>query len=188
LREHEAYISHKAHYGFSDESPHPIHAHIRLSRILKKNVFDEWGLVHWPSVSPKRMTDKIYLLLKKHGSPLHFRELTAKINQAGFGGRPAYAPTVHNELILDKRYVLVGRGIYALTEWGYAPGVVGDVAAAILKKAGKALAREEIVEEVLKQRLVKRGTIYLALSNQNRFRRDEEGNYHLTQSVIPRSP
>lgn len=181
LRRHEIWEAHGREYGFDDEAPGPILAHLRLSRKIKKNPFGEWGLAHWPTVSPKRMGDKIYLVLKKHASPLHFREIAEQINQVGFNGKKAYAPTVHNELILDKRYVLVGRGIYALSEWGYAPGVVGDVAAAVLRKADGPLSREEIIEEVLKQRLVKRGTVYLALSNQNRFRRDSEGNYHLAE-------
>jgi hypothetical protein len=181
LQKHEVWMAHRQHYGFNDDAPYPILAHLRLSEQIKKNPFGEWGLTSWPTISPKRMADKIYLVLKKEGAPLHFRDITQRINAVGFTGKPAYAPTVHNELILDKRYVLVGRGIYALTEWGYAPGVVSDVVAAVLKQAARSLSREEIIQEVLKQRLVKRGTIYLALSNQKRFARDRDGNYYLVE-------
>lgn len=179
FRDHEIYASHKQHFGFNDNRPEPIIAHIRLSEKVKKNSFNELGLAHWATVSPRRMGDKIYLVLKKHGKPMHFREITEQINQTGFDAKKAYAPTVHNELILDKRYVLVGRGIYALSEWGYAPGVVGDVIASVLKQANTPLSREEIVDAVMKQRMVKRGTIFLALSNQDRFERDANGNYSL---------
>ena len=90
---------------------------------------------------------------------------------------------MHNELILDKRYVLVGRGIYALTEWGYLPGVVSDVIEAILKKNESSLNREDIVNKVLEQRLVKRGTIYLALSSSDKFVRDQDGRYRLVEEA-----
>ncbi|MEK7164534.1 MAG: hypothetical protein AAB779_01165, partial [Patescibacteria group bacterium] len=97
--------------------------------------------------------------------------------------KKAYAPTVHNELILDDRYVLVGRGIYALKEWGYVPGVVADVISDVLKKAGTPLSRDEIVEKVMEQRLVKKGTVYLALASLSRFARNEDGKYFLNENA-----
>lgn len=177
FRATETFQSHHKHFGFNDDSLDPVYAHLRTSTKLKTNPFREWGLAHWKTVTPKRMGDKIYLIMKKHGQPLHFRDITERINQTDFDDKKAYAPTVHNELILDKRYVLVGRGIYGLAEWGYAPGVVSDVIAEALKKAGRPMSRDEIVEKVLEQRLVKKGTVYLALSSQDRFVRDEDGNY-----------
>ena len=179
FRSTETYQNHKTHYNFSDEEMEPIYAHLRASQKVKTNPFKEWGLTHWATVSPKRMGDKIYLVMKKHGKPLHFREITEEINKSGFDRKKAYAPTIHNELILDKRYILVGRGIYALKEWGYIPGVVSDVIAEILKKAGAPLTREEIVEQVLAQRMVKKGTIYLALGNSSKFAKDNENKFYL---------
>lgn len=183
FRDTETYQSHQKHFGFHDDSLDPIYAHLRTSTRLKTNPFHEWGIAGWKTVTPKRMGDKIYLIMKKHGEPLHFRDITERINQTGFDSKKAYAPTVHNELILDERYVLVGRGIYALGEWGYVPGVVSDVIAEVLSKAGRPMSRDEIVEKVLEQRLVKKGTVYLALSSQDRFARDEDGNYFLRQAV-----
>ena len=150
---------------------------LEISLQVKRNTFGEWGLSHWETITPKRMNDKIYLVLKKFGKPLHFREITRLINEAKFDHKIAYPPTVHNELILDQRYVLVGRGIYALGEWGFVPGVVADVIASILTNRGLPMSREEIVGEVLKQRYVKRGTIHLALTNQQRFIRQPDGRY-----------
>jgi hypothetical protein len=113
-----------------------------ISRQVRRNTFSEWGLSHWETVNPKRMNDKIYLVLKKHGSPLHFREITKLINEAQFDHKVAYPPTVHNELIMDKKYVLVGRGIYALKEWGYTPGVVADILVNILTERGTHMHRD----------------------------------------------
>jgi len=179
----ETYASHRAHFGFDEETMEPIVAHIRASRKLATNSFGEWGLAHWNTITPKRMGDKIYLIMKKHGKPLHFREITDRINEAGFDQKRAYPPTVHNELILDKRYVLVGRGIYALREWGFIPGVVSDVIVEILKKGTEPMDRDAIVDEVLKQRMVKKGTIYLALSNQSKFSRTDDGKYTTPQGA-----
>lgn len=179
FRDSATFRSHQAHFGFNENSLDPIYAHLRTSTQIRPNPYREWGLVHWKTVTPKRMGDKIYLVLKKHGTPLHFRQITEQINTTSFDAKQAYAPTVHNELILDDRYVLVGRGIYALKEWGYIPGVVSDVIAEILKKEGSALSRDEIVDKVMEQRLVKKGTVYLALASQDRFVRDQNGNYYL---------
>lgn len=149
---------------------------LEASRQVRRNTFGEWGLSHWETVNPKRMNDKIYLVLKKHGQPLHFRDITKLINEQHFDHKVAYPPTVHNELIMDRKYVLVGRGIYALKEWGYQPGVVADILAHILQERGP-LTRDDLVAEVLKQRLVKRGTIHLALTNRKRFQHLPDGRY-----------
>lgn len=152
-----------------------------MSTRINRNSFGEWGLKHWQTITPKRMNDKIYLVLKKQGKPLHFRDIVRLINEQHFDGKEAYAPTVHNELILDKKFVLVGRGIYALTEWGYKPGVVADVIEAVLRKRGP-VTKDELVTEVMKQRLVKKGTIYLALTNRQRFARLPDGRYSVSQN------
>ncbi len=150
-----------------------------ITKKIKDNPYQEWGLNHWPSISPKRMNDKIYIVLKKESKPLHFTEIANIINDREFDTRKAYPATIHNELILDDKYVLVGRGIYALKEWGFKPGVVADVIAEILKNTDRPLSKKEIVAEVLKKRLIKETTITLALMNKDRFGRDEKGRYFL---------
>lgn len=166
-------------YQLTDES---ILSYMDLSKKIAKNPFDEYGLYEWGNVAPKRMNDKIYLVLKKHGKPMHFNTITETINQLKFDDRPAYPPTVHNELILNKEYILVGRGIYALREWGYKPGVVADVIVGILKNATSPLSREEIVNLVLKERMVKKNTIYLALTDKHKFQKKSDGTYSLVES------
>lgn len=156
-------------------------AAVELANRLGHNPYGEYGLLDWGQINPRRMNDKIYLILKKNGKPLHFMEIAKQINETAFDDREAYPPTVHNELILDSQYVLVGRGIYALREWGYQPGVVADVIAAILSAHGHSMSRKDIVDEVLKQRLVKRNTIHLALTNRERFQKMPDSTYQLVK-------
>ncbi len=132
---------------------------------IHKNPFGEFGLHHWNEIRPKDVGDKAYLVMKHHGKPEHYSVITDLINQHGLDKRTAYKETVHNKLIKDKRFVLVGRGIYALSEWGYKPGVVSDIIVNILKESDKPLSREDIIEEVLKRRMVKTNTILVGLSN-----------------------
>jgi hypothetical protein len=157
-------------------------SYLGVTKRVERNPFGEWGVREWGSIVPKRMNDKILLVLRKSGKPMHFTDITKRINEIGFDDRQAYPPTVHNELILSKEYVLVGRGIYALREWGYKPGVVADVIEDILRKEGS-LSRDQIVEKVLAQRMVKRNTIHLALTNKQRFQRAADGRY-----TVPNQP
>jgi len=157
-------------------------SYLETSQKISKNPFNEFGLSDWGSIIPKRMNDKIYLVLKKHGKPLHFTEITKRINEINFDKRKAHPPTVHNELILNDKYVLVGRGIYALREWGYQPGVVADVLFNILKKNVQPLSREELVNKVLEQRIVKKNTIHLALTDKNKFKKLDDGKYTLNNN------
>jgi len=152
---------------------------ITVTKKLKSNPYEEWGLVEWSNITPRRMNDKIYLVLKKNDKPMHFTEIAHTINDMKFDHRQAYPATIHNELILDDKYVLVGRGIYALKEWGYKPGVVADVIADILKDSDKPLTKKEIIKAVLDKRMIKETTITLALMNKDRFQRDEKGRYSL---------
>ncbi len=152
---------------------------LNVTKKLKSNPYDEWGLSEWSHITPRRMNDKIYLVLKKSSQPMHFTQIADTINQMKFDERKAYPATIHNELILDDKYVLVGRGIYALKEWGYKPGVVADVINDILAENERPMSKKEIIREVLNRRLIKETTITLALMNKKRFLRDEKGRYYL---------
>jgi len=141
-----------------------------------------WGLACWPIVTPKRIRDKMYLALKKVGHPLHFRDIAAEVSRRFSEGKRALSRTVHNELIGDKRFVLVGRGIYALKEWGYQPGVVADIIKEVLRRAGRPLTTKEITEGVLKQRMVKKNTIVANLQNRGFFKKVAKATYTLANS------
>ena len=171
-------------YQLSDEI---IICYLKISRGISKNPYDDYGLHDWGSIRPRRMNDKIYLVLKKQNKPLHFTEISKLINEAKFDSRKAYPPTVHNELILNKQYVLVGRGIYALKEWGYKPGVVLEVIEEVLRNEARPLKREDIVDRVLKQRMVKKNTVHLALTDRVKFRKLPNGEYSLNNQPADKS-
>jgi len=146
---------------------------------LGRNIFGEMGLSHWSQIRPKGVRDKAYLVIKKAGSPQHFSAIAKLINQAKFDAKKTNVQTVHNELIKDSRFVLVGRGMYALAEWGYKAGTVKDVLKDILTSHGKPLPRAELVARVSLVRLVKENTILLNLQDSGTFTRDANGHYHL---------
>jgi hypothetical protein len=149
---------------------------LSISKRIGKNPLGEWGHSASPNVKTKGVRDYAYLAVKKHGSPLHFREVSQLIEK--MFGRAAHVATTHNELIKDDRFVLVGRGMYALKEWGYASGVVRDVIRNILRDNGP-LTRDQIIEKVLKERHVKPGTVAVNLQNQKYFKRGKDGRYML---------
>ena len=150
-----------------------------LAQEVERNAFDQWGLSTWKEITPKDVGDKAYLVMKNHGKPEHYSVITEMINKAKFDSRTAYKETVHNELIKDSRFILIGRGIYALSEWGYKPGVVSDVITEILKASAHPLSREKIIEEVLKRRVVKKNTILVGLSNKKLFKKVGKNLYAL---------
>jgi hypothetical protein len=156
-------------------------SYLDLARDLDKTPFQQWGLTDWRNVRPRRVNDKIHLILDWHKKPMHFREIADKINEAYHveGEKPSHPATVHNDLISDDRFVLIGRGVYALKDWGYESGTVADIVERVLKTAAKPLSREEIIAAVLKQRDAKPNTIMLALNNDNRFERVTSGVYKL---------
>ena len=149
-----------------------------LSKSIDKNPLGEWGRAHSPNVRAKGMRDYAYLVIKRHGSPMHFREVASTITE--LFNRKAHEATCHNELIKDERFVLVGRGIYALKEWGYSAGPVRDVIAEILADQGP-LLREEVIDAVRKERYVKDNTIFINLQDTSRFGRDNDGKYFVRE-------
>jgi DNA-binding phage protein len=142
-----------------------------------------WGLVKWPMVNPKNIRDKIYVILKERGQHMHFNEIADAIKKSDFKRKDVTTQAIHNELIKDKRFVLIGRGIYALKEWGYSKGTVADIIAEVLREAGEPLHRDEIVKRVLKSRFVKETTILLNLQGKPQFKRVAKATYSLEDAV-----
>jgi hypothetical protein len=144
---------------------------------------NRWGLVKWPMVNPKNIRDKIYVILKEHGKHMHFNEIADAIKKSDFKRKDVTTQAIHNELIKDKRFVLIGRGIYALKEWGYKKGTVADIITEVLREAGEPLHRDEIVKRVLKSRFVKETTILLNLQGKNQFKRVAKATYQLDDAT-----
>lgn len=149
---------------------------LSISNKIGKNPLGEWGRTDSPNVNAKGMRDYAFLVIRKHGSPIHFKEVAKAISQ--YFNKKAHVATTHNELIKDPRFVLVGRGLYALAEWGYMSGVVKDVIKKIIDKNGP-LTKEEIIKKVLKERYVKENTIMVNLQNPKYFKKDKEGRYNI---------
>ncbi len=155
---------------------------LSVSKTVGKNIFNEIGLVSWPEVKPKGVRDKAYLVLKKGNVPKHFGDIAKLINTSGFNGKRANTQTVHNELIKDGRFILVGRGTYALSEWGYKAGTVKDVLVDLLKSSSKPLPKTALVSRVLNSRMVKENTILLNLQDPKVFIKNEDGTYSLRKA------
>lgn len=149
---------------------------LTMSKVVSSNPLGEWGHAASPNVTPKGVRDFAYLAIRNHGSPLHFGEVAKRINE--LFDKKAHVATTHNELIKDKRFVLVGRGLYALAEWGYMQGVVRDVITKILKEHG-ALTKDDIIAKVLKERYVKPNTILVNLQDSKYFSKNPDGTYVL---------
>jgi hypothetical protein len=153
--------------------PEALSSYIEASKLIDRGPQDKIGLSDWPEINPRGIKDKAYLVFKREKKPLHFSEVARLI------GEDALVQTVHNELIRDSRFVLIGRGIYALAEWGYNPGTVKDIIVKVLKETEKPLSKEEILERVLKERIVKENTVLLNLSNKEHFLKNSQGKYIL---------
>jgi hypothetical protein len=151
---------------------------LSLSKKIGKNTLGEWGKTESSNISTKGMRDYAYLIIRRHGSPIHFREVVKIITEV-FKIK-AHVATCHNELIKDPRFVLVGRGLYALSEWGYMSGVVKEVIKKILEKNGP-LTKAEVIQKVLKERYVKENTIVINLQNPKYFKKNKDGKYEIVK-------
>jgi hypothetical protein len=149
---------------------------LSMSKGISKNPLGEWGKSTSPNIHTRGVKDYAFLVMRKHGSPMHFREVADAITKT-FGRKTHYA-TCHNELIKDPRFVLVGRGMYALADWGYKTGIAREVIRDILKREGP-LSKEAIVEKVMKERYFKKNTILVNIQNPKYFKKTKNGLYTL---------
>lgn len=141
-----------------------------------------WGLAKWPSVNPRNIRDKIYVVLKDNGQPMHFSDIAREVKSQNFHRNNVTEQAIHNELIKDDRFVLIGRGIYALAENGYKKGSITDVITELLEQNGP-MYRDDIVREVLKKRQVRETTILLNLQSKPQFKRVAKNQYDLAKPV-----
>jgi len=164
------------HAQLSYEHPNYVRALASVSKLLA-HLNDNWGLVKWPTVNPKNIRDKIFVILTENSKPMHFSEIAGSIKDSSFKRKDVTTQAIHNELIKDGRFVLIGRGIYALESWGFSRGTVADIIADVLKKSPEPLHRDEIVKRVLKSRQVKETTILLNLQSKDQFKRVAKATY-----------
>jgi predicted Zn-ribbon and HTH transcriptional regulator len=164
------------HDQLSYEHPNYVRALASVSKLLA-HLGNNWGLVKWPTVNPKNIRDKIYVILSDTNKPMHFSEIAESIKDSSFKRKDVTTQAIHNELIKDGRFVLIGRGIYALDSWGFSRGTVADIITDVLKKSPEPLHRDEIVRRVLKSRQVKETTILLNLQSKDQFKRVAKATY-----------
>ena len=162
------------------EHPSHIKAVASISKLLA-TLNDLWGLAKWPTVNPKNIRDKIYVVLEEKREPMHFEEIAEAIKGSDFRRKNVTIQAIHNELIKDPRFVLIGRGIYALDSWGYKKGTVSETISDVLKQAKKPLSREQIVKRVLALRKVKETTILLNLQNKKLFKKVDKNSYTIAE-------
>jgi len=180
-RKDEFLFSQKYHIHFKifirKSRLNPAHAqsYVTISKKFHINHYGDLGLSEWPEVKPVTIRDHIYLLLKKEDKPIHFVDIAKLISEKNKGKR-ALGATVHNELIKDRRFVLVGRGIYGLFEHGYKPGTAREVIQRILKENGPMRTRE-LVTAVQEERFFKPNTVLGNLQNKKFFTRQQDGTY-----------
>ncbi len=158
------------------EHPDHIRAIASISKLLA-TLNGVWGLAKWPSVNPKNIRDKIFVILETRKEPMHFSEIAKEIKDSNFKRKNVTVQAIHNELIKDDRFVLIGRGIYALSTWGYKKGTISEIITSILEKSSEPMTREEIVKQVLKVRKVKETTILLNLQNKKLFKKVDKNSY-----------
>jgi DNA-directed RNA polymerase delta subunit len=193
MHELEAYVRTCAKKtGFGTLAIGTLMSLMSLSKVATFGPFGYLGSQHLKAIAPVNVGDRAYTVLKHSAQPLHFRDLASAINaQAKFA--TAFHPswqkevdvqTVHNDLIKNQNFVLVGRGIYALREWGYQAGTVRQILCRVLQKAGKPLLLEAISKQVKKMKIVKDSTILINLQNRRFFKRMPDRRYTLVR--IPR--
>ena len=166
----------------SYEHPDHIRALASISKQLA-TLNDLWGLTKWPTVNPRNIRDKIFVILEENKSPMHFSEISKAISGSSFKRKDVTTQAIHNELIKDDRFVLIGRGIYALDSWGYTKGTVTDIIEKVLSEAKAPMTRDEIVRQVLKTRRVKETTVLLNLQSKSQFKRASKSTYTLANPI-----
>ncbi len=168
-------------YGFSKLASS---SYLEISKRIQESKDDKLGLTDWPEIKPRGVRDRAFLVFKKQEKPLHFTDVAKLIDELEYNlpNKKTYPQTVHNELIKDARFVLVGRGTYALAEWGYFPGTIKDIIVKVLAGKKEPTHKDEIIKEVLTQRLVAKNTVLMNLNNKKYFEKNPEEKYFLRKT------
>ncbi len=181
LTKEELVASFASKYNANNEV---LSSYLEISKKIQANKDGKVGLITWPEVNPRGVKDKAFLVFKKYQKPLHFTQLTKLIDglELNDSDKKAHPQTVHNELIKDARFVLVGRGTYALSEWGYVPGTIKDIITKVLKEKQQPAHQDDIVKEVLAQRFVAKNTVLINLNNKKYFNKGTDGKYFIREA------
>jgi len=171
---------------FNDLDNSAIVSYIGMSKNIGRNPFGQWGKKEWAEISPRGVRDKAYLVMLHTNEPMHFRVITEKINNANFGGRQAFSQTVHNELIKDDRFELMGRGIYALRKNKAESDLIKNNLIQILKEIKQPISKDEIIKKISSVKNVKKSSVSIALQDSKIFKKTKENKYTLCSMTNPR--
>lgn len=136
-----------------------------------KQTEDGWGLTAWRHINPRSIKDKIMIIFRESGKPLHFTEVVNQVLSDFSAKKMVTHQAIHNELIRHDEFVLVGRGMYGLQEWNIPSGTVCDLIIQVLNENGGPMKRQEIINAVLEKRDIRVGTISLNLQKYDFFER-----------------
>jgi len=151
-----------------------------ISKKFIKNTYGDFGLAHWREINPKTASDWAHLVLRKERKPLHFTKIASVVNEMR-DDKKIHHQTIHNELIKDNKFVLVGKGMYGLKEFGFIPGTAREVIAHLIKKNGP-MNFEKLLNLILKERFVKPNTVLINLQNRKYFERLGDGRYTIKEA------
>ncbi len=152
--------------NYNVERPQQLEQYLAVSREINNNPFNKWGIREWDEISPRGVREKSLLIMKEKNKPMHFKEIATAIDKCGLGkeGKKSHPQTVHNELIRDDNFVLVGRGVYTINTDNYVNGTVKDVIENVLQNSDEPLSSQEVIDRVLEMRSVKPSTIKVNLN------------------------
>lgn len=154
---------------------------LKIIKAVAKNPFNQFGLRSNEFISPPSLREKIRLVLKVKGRPLHFRDIYHQLKEfqtlkdeflSHHWHKDYNQESIHNQLIFDPEIVLAGRGIYALKEWGYFDGDTLLLMRQLVKTA-KRIHKEQLWEAVQKQKLISRTTFEIYLRRKEVFELDD---------------
>jgi len=135
------------------------------------------GLISDRSINPKTVSDKVLYILEETKQPMHFAEIAEAIGKRRFDKKSINKSTVHNELIANDKFVLIGRGIYAMKKWGYRDGTLEEMIIEFLKNKNVPQKTSDIIDYIGRERTVKRNTILVNLAKSKLIEKSKSGSY-----------
>ena len=78
------------------EHPDHIKAIASISKLLA-SLNGVWGLAKWPTVNPRNIRDKIFVVLEAKKEPMHFSEIADAISKSEFRRKNVTIQAIHNE-------------------------------------------------------------------------------------------
>ena len=158
--------------------------YLNLLKIVKNiSMFDgKIGLSTFTSVNPKTIKSKLLYVFRIHGKPLHYQDAAAMVTEY-FPGKAVKITTAHNELVKSNDvFVNVWLWLYSLKERWVIGGTVLEILTRILKKAARPMSTKEIMQNILKEKMIAPNTVLLNLhKHKDVFVKNDKWMYSLAE-------